>query len=291
MGKRIRKSDDFYQEALIWMGYRYAIGISNYGSERCRELVESLKAFQGLEYDTPEFHALAAEIANYLKRKKIRDVVDLNNRWMERDMMWYSVHYSVGSHSYAGSHCHDIVRYGREVMSQERKEFIAYDIRKMISYQLNYPFNFHMPTEGERRLDPIDLLMRFMEEKDIRTAEQLGKYKWIEVKEGRDGSIFYETRLDGEAKKVSQYAFSWTIDDLLGWDDLAKYFDPRMHKRCKVRYKGKEQVVEYFESWRRKYGCEGEFPYEKLKRPVDGYEKNPQWCTYVNEAYVVEDEV
>ena len=171
MEKKIRKSDDFYQESLIWMGYRFAIGISNCGNERCRELVESLKAFQGIEYDTPEFHALAVEIAKYLKRKKIKDVVDLSNRWMERDMMWYSVHYSVGSHSYAGSHCHDIVRYGREVMSQERKEFMAYDIRKMISYQLNYPFNFHMPTEGERRLDPIDLLMRFLVKNDIKAAE------------------------------------------------------------------------------------------------------------------------
>lgn len=292
MAKRIRKSDDFYQESLIWMGYRFAIGISNCGSERCRELVESLKAFQGIEYDTPEFHTLAEEIAKYLKRKKIRDVVDLSNRWMERDLIWYSVHYSVGSHSYAGSHCHDIVRYGREVMSQERKEFMAYDIRKMISYQLNYPFNFHLPVEAERRLDPIDLLMRFMTENNIQTAEQLAKYRWIEVKECRDGSISYETRLEeDETKKVSPHTFSWTIDDLLAWDDLAKYFDPRMHKRCRVRFKGEEQIVEYFDSWRRKYGCEDEFPYEKLKRPVDSYERNPQICTSICEEYIVEDDI
>lgn len=94
---KIRKSDDFYQEALIWMGYRYAIGLTNFGREREGQLMESLKAFQGIEYDTPEFHAMAEEIAKYLKRKKIKDVVDLSNQWMERDMMWYSVHYSVGS--------------------------------------------------------------------------------------------------------------------------------------------------------------------------------------------------
>ena len=244
---------------------------------------------QGIEYDTPEFHALAEEIAKYLQRKKIKDVVDLSNRWMERDMMWYSVHYSVGSHSYAGSHCHDIVRYGREVMSEERKEFMAYDIRKMISNQLNYPFNFHMPTEGERRLDPIDLLMRFMTENDIQTAEQLEKYRWIGVKESQDGSISYETRLEDETKKVSPHTFSWTIDDLLAWDDLAKYFDPKMHKQCRVIFKGEEQIVEYFDSWRRKYGCEDEFPYVKLKRPVDAYEKNPQIYTSICEEYIVED--
>ena len=105
MANMIRKSDDFYQESLIWMGYRFAIGISNCGSERCRELVESLKAFQGIEYDTPEFHALAEEIAKYLKRKKIKDVVDLSNRWMERDMMWYSVHYDCKNSQFSVALC------------------------------------------------------------------------------------------------------------------------------------------------------------------------------------------
>lgn len=96
------------------MGYRFVIGLTNFGHERESQLEESLKAFQGIEYDTPEFHALADGFAKYLKRKRIKDVLDLSNQWMERDMMWYSVHYSVGSHSYAGSHCHDIVRYGRD---------------------------------------------------------------------------------------------------------------------------------------------------------------------------------
>ena len=194
MGKRIRKSDDFYQEALIWMGYRYAIGLTNFGREREGQLMESLKAFQGVEYDTPEFHALAEEIAKYLQRKKIKDVVDLSNQW-------------------------------------------------------------------------------------------------IEVKESRDGSISYETTLEDDEKNGHAFSFSLTIDDLLAWDDLAKYFDPKMHKRCKVRFKGEEQIVEYFDSWRRKYGCEDEFPYEKLKRPVDSYVKNPQICTSLCEEYIVEDDL
>ena len=172
---KIRKSDDFYQEALVWMGYRYAIGLTGRSSEKGKELVNSLKQFSGIEYDTPEFHALAAEIANYLKRKKIKDVVDLSNRWMERDMMWYAYHYAEGSHSYAGALCRDI--------------------------------------------------------------------------------------------------------------------DPRMHKRCRVCFNGEEQVVEYFDSWRRRYGVIDGLPYEKLKRPVNSYEKNPQICTYINEAFIVEDGV
>ena len=165
--------------------------------------------FSSIEYDTPEFHALAAEIANYLKRKKIKDVVDLCNSWMERDMMWYAYHYAEGSHSYAGSLCHDIVRYGREVLSQERREFVAFDIRREISWHLNIPLNFHLPTGAERRLDPIDLLMDFLVKNDIQKEEQLAKYRWIGVKENPDGSIGYETRLEEDEKKRNMsYFFS-----------------------------------------------------------------------------------
>lgn len=34
---KIRKSDDFYQEALVWMGYRYAIGLTGRSCEKGKE--------------------------------------------------------------------------------------------------------------------------------------------------------------------------------------------------------------------------------------------------------------
>ena len=83
MVSKIKKDSGFYQESLVWMGYRYAIGLAGAKSERGREILDSLGQFRDIEYDTPEFHAFAAEIANYLKRKKIKDVTDLSKRWME----------------------------------------------------------------------------------------------------------------------------------------------------------------------------------------------------------------
>ncbi|MCR5574567.1 MAG: hypothetical protein K6F78_07075 [Bacteroidaceae bacterium] len=288
---RIKKTDDFYQESLIWMGYRYAIGLTDGNSKRGKELLERFKVYRDIEYDTPAFHALAAEIANYLKRKKIKDVVDLSNRWMEGDMMWYSMHYGIGRRTYAGSHCHDIVRYGREVLSPERREFNAYDIRREITMHLNYPFNFHMPSDGERRLDPIDMLMGFLIEHDVRTDEQMAQYKWIEVVEHRDGSISYKWEMEEEPNMRCYHDHISTINSLLEWDDLAKYFDPKFHKRCRVRFEGREQEIEYFDSWDYQYGCPGEFPYRKLKRPIDSYEKKPYMHSYINEEYIVEDDI
>ena len=53
MSNKIKKNDRLYQDALIWMGYRYAIGLTETG-----EAVKQYKLFRDIEYDTPEFHAL-----------------------------------------------------------------------------------------------------------------------------------------------------------------------------------------------------------------------------------------
>lgn len=286
MTNKIKKTDNFYQESLIWMGYRYAIGLT----DKSRKLLEKFKVYRDIEYDSPAFHELAAEIANYLKRKKIKDVVDLSNRWMESDMMWYSIHYALGRKSYAGSHCHDIVRYGRDVLSPERREFCAYDIRREISWHLNISLNFHLLNDAEQRLNPIDLLMRFMLENDIRTDEQLAMYNWIEVKEDGFGDISYNVmEYEEEGKKRCSVGLLSEIDTLLDWDDLAKYFDPKFHKRCRVKYKEEESVVEYFDSWVCRYGELDAFPFQLVKKPIDKYEQNPSCCMYINEEFIVED--
>jgi len=291
MKTKIKKNDYLYQDALIWMGYRYAIGLMHNG-DRDNEEVNRFLQYSRIEYDTPEFHALATEITNYLKRKKISDVMDLSSKWMERDMMWYSIHYGVGSRTYAGSHCHDIIRHGREALTPERREFLAYDIRREITNQLIFTLNFHLPIAGERRLDPIDLLMKFLIDNNIQKEEQLAKFSWIEVKENPDSSIRFETSLaENPSKTDFQYFFSSTVNNLLGWDDLAKYFDPKMHKRCRICFKGDEQVIEYFDSWCPISGQSDQMPYEKLKKPINIYEKNPHLCSYINPKYIVEHEV
>lgn len=289
MTNRIKKTDKFYQESLIWMGYRYAIGLTDNNSESGREILKQFKVYRDIEYNTPAFHELAAEIANYLKRKKIKDVVDLSNRWMESDMMWYSIHYALGSKSYAGSHCHDIVRYGREVLSPERREFCAYDIRREISWHLSISLNFHLRIGAERRLNPVDLLMRFMLENDIRIDEQLAMHKWIEVKEDILGNINYEVEYEEDRANRCSVGLLSDIDALLDWDDLAKYFDPKFHKRCKVKYNGEESVVEYFDSWERRFGEPDAFPFQLVKKPIDKYEQNPSCSMYINEEYIIED--
>jgi len=147
----IKKKEKYYQDALIWMGYRYAIGLTESNSNGKRA-IEQLKVFQAIEFDTPEFHALATEFAQFLKRKKIKDVMDLRQKMLESDLIWYSAHYGIGRHSYAASHCHDIIQYGTDVLSPERQEFLAFDIRRELSTYLSWSTPFRMPVDGERTI-------------------------------------------------------------------------------------------------------------------------------------------
>ena len=189
MANKIKKGSSLYQEALVWMGYRYAIGLTE-----SSDAIKQYKLFRDIEYDTPEFHALASEITNYLRRKKIKDVVDLRDNLQESELIWYSAHYGIKRHSYAASHCHDIIQYSKDVLSPRQKEFMASDIRRELAYNLQVGLNFQIPYSLRDQHDPIDYLMTFLQRTNIFTNEQLKEYKEIEVAESQDGVISFYTR-------------------------------------------------------------------------------------------------
>ena len=72
----LRKTDHLYGEFITYMSYRYAIWLTAGRSERRDRELEQYRLFEQIEFDTPEFHALAGEIAQYLKRKKINTIAD-----------------------------------------------------------------------------------------------------------------------------------------------------------------------------------------------------------------------
>lgn len=55
----------------------------------------------------------------------------------KESLSWMSRNYAMGRHSYAASHCEDIMTYSNEVLSPERKEFMALDI--LNDAALDYP--------------------------------------------------------------------------------------------------------------------------------------------------------
>ena len=285
----LRKTDHLYCEFITYMSYRYAIGLTAGKSERRDRQLEQYRLFEQIAFDTPEFHALAGEIAQYLKRKKISTIADLRDRELEQQLTWFSYHYAMHRHSYAASLCDDIAVYAPQVMSPERQQFTAVDIRREIAMTLSYhSFCFQMPSGFEDTHGPLDTLIRFLVENGIDTEEKLAAYRRIEVVPDPGGSFSYRTEM--AQKPERPFFFSMDIDDLLGWEDLSFLLDPRFHKKCRLRHDGKEEVVTYIDSWWQRYRQDGTRTFERIKRPI-----TPGGNTYrrtaLVEEYIVEDDL
>lgn len=289
MAKRIKRDDDMYKESLSWMSYRYAIGITEYAGRSSQSDAERYRMFRDIEFDTEEFHALAAAFTDFLKRKKIKDIVRLRDRYRENDLIWLSRNYAMGRHSYAASHCEDIMTYSNEVLSPERKEFMALDIRRELADHLRWQsFFFDVPMGIEETQSPLDLFLRFITENGLDTEDKIKEYSHIQVVVAPDGSISY--RSEKKPQENTWFNAYDSIDDYLGWDELASYFLPFCHKKCRVRYDGKESIIPYIDTWVSVHNREGRILYERAKPPIDqipsGFHR-----TYLNEKYIVEDNV
>ena len=290
--KRIKRDDYLYREALSWMSHRYAIGITEFVGRNGESEADRYRMFRDIEYDTEEFHALVNAFTDFLKRKKIADIVQLRDKYRESDLIWLSRNYAMGRHSYAASHCDDIISYADEVLSPERKEFMAQDIRRELGDQLRWcSFFFDLPTGIEQTHSPMDLFLQFITENGIDTEENILEFKHIQVSITPKGKIEYHTQKWDESEKERHYFSAMDhIDDYIGWDDLASYFLPSCHKKCRVVYKGNEYIVPYINSWTREYNKDGLIKYTRVKVRID----KPQGFfrkTFLVEDYIVEDNI
>ena len=276
-----------YIEALSWMSYRYAIGITDYPQRNGLSSAERYRLFRDIEFNTEEFHALASAFNDFLKRKKITDIVALRDKYRENDLIWLSRNYAMGRHSYAASHCDDIMSYSNEVLSPERKEFMARDIRSQISDHLRW-HSFFISRELEETHSPLDLFLQFITDNNIDSDEKFQEYSRIDVYQSSDGHITYAAEKKEHNK--SYFCSMFDIDDYLGWDELASYFLPSCHKKCRIRFNGQESDIPYINYWSKIYDGSGQIRYERVKIPID---KLPSQFrhTYLIEEYIVEDNI
>lgn len=293
MSKRIGKQDDFYKEALAWMGYRYAMGMTDYVGRKGYSELERYRQFMDIEFGSEEFRALVGAFCDFLGRKKIRDVVALKERYLEQDLIWLSKNYALGRHSYAASHWQDIVRYGRDVLTEEQRVHNAIDIRRQIASHLQFgtPM-FRMPYYLEEQYSPMDLFLTFVTERGIDSEEELVRYRSVTVEVTADGRIDYQAELRPESGEGSGRFWAHdSIDGYLGWDALASFFYPVCHKICRVKVEGKEELIRYFDAWQRRYNADGKMLYEKVKVPIDKFQREPWAGWAIREENVVEEDV
>lgn len=250
------KEKDLYDEDLVWMSYRYAIGLKP----------EREDGYFNVDFNSPEYHALVSEFREFLRKKKVRNISDILIKDKKDDLVYLSCHYACGRKSYASLHAGEIAKHAYYTMSNERRKFMSQDIRKEIYSHISFmQCNFRCSYDIMDKYDPIDVFMKFIEDYHVVNKKQLCGYTLVEPVIDSDG-IKFITEWDGTKVEDENNFYPYEVDDYLCWVDLASCFDEDKHSVCVVKYDGKEDKVVYFESWVRDY--DGNITYEDVKAKI-----------------------
>ena len=128
-----------------------------------------------------------SEVNKNVAESFIRDFIRKNTKLTdyEEDCMWMSYRYCIGRHTIA-SHMHpgNIWQNCKNRMSDERSLFTAYDINREIEMYLYFMkpcFRFPLTSLNRIYTSAVDIVCQFMEDYDIKSIEDLIKYKDIHI--------------------------------------------------------------------------------------------------------------
>ena len=179
------------------------------------------------------FNSFNDTVAIDLMKKFIRANTKLDS--YEEDSMWMSYRYCIGRHTIAShmrandiaSHC-----YGR--MSEERSIFTAYDINREIERCLQFgcgpTWLFPITSLNAIYTSAIDIFCQFVEDFEIKTIDDLLKYKEVKV-------ILADNERGYKIETVT-------------WEE---YLRPQVLKVCQNFYNNDAMTTDYawehFEKW------------------------------------------
>lgn len=198
----------------------------------------------------------------------------------EVDAMWMSYRYAIGRHTAAATmHAGNMIKnvYGR--LDDDRTKFYAYDIRREISYHLQWEFNFDMGLYIPRQYyDPFKALIEF--EKTFPVDErEIGVLNYL--REHRVSVSFdaWGYRFDIHPP-IHQYdLYIHNLEDLLVWANAANALDPDKHHKITTEYEGKIETIDAFEIYRINHNLEGNMfciEYVSINEYLENPHKN-QW--------------
>lgn len=213
----------------------------------------------------------------------------------EEMLMWTSYRYCIGRQSYVTSMASEMAQYYYNRLTDERMEFTAKDIRKEIFDKLQwlpFKFNIHRMYDSDP-LNPIDVLLTFIQKENITTLEEFIGYANLEYDVHNDIYTF-----DKKTPTIKSFFSVSYIDELIPWENLAACFDKKNHKIITTEYNGQTETHRCFKSWKRKsVPCEDkqgyyracEFGWESEWVPVDGYVAGNQYI-YIASEYITKVE-
>lgn len=194
----------------------------------------------------------------------------------EETCMWMSYRYAIGRHTIASSmHANDIGTHFFYRLSNDKKEFTAFDIAREIDNILRINFNLYIDHPNDNiNYHPFELLMEFIKNENIKDLNEFNKFKFIKYIVDKDiwNVSYSDSYVDAyhsspigeeqEEKYDKEKIYSiMDLEDLLHWQMLSACFDVKRLKVVKTLYEGKEEEHICFKSYFLQYGHKTE-PYE-----------------------------
>ncbi len=185
----------------------------------------------------------------------------------EEMLMWTSYRYCIGRQTYVTSLAPYIGKKYYPLLSDEKAEHTANDIRNCIADVLNFgalTFRYDSTVMNEHR-DALSDFLTWLNDnvesgKDLIGIDTIECYK-EDYKPDTPKKFFVTKKKHYELPK-----YETDFTDLLEWHKLSCLFDKKSHVKVWVNYKGKDECIECFYAW------------EKLLVPTeDDYYKQAPW--------------
>ena len=187
----------------------------------------------------------------------------------EETCMWMSYRYAIGRHTIAASmHANDIATHFFYRLSNERKEFTAFDIAREIDNILRWEFNLFIEYPNNNiNYRPYEILMDFIKKYNIKDLNEFNKFDRIDYNCSTQEfkikyvpsyiDAYYSSPIGDEQKEVYNRKKNYNtidIEDLRHWQMLSACFDVKRLKVVKTLYEGKEEEHICFKSYLLQYG-------------------------------------
>lgn len=204
------------------------------------------------------------------------------------DLIWMSYRYCIGRKTIvAHSHAGDIAQNSYYHFSDDRKEFMATDIRKCINDTINWRKNIDchdyrivIPDDGMSRI-----IYSLIKEHGIKLSKKFNfdDYKYVIDNSSIEIKKYEENK--GEIKNVSS-SFIVDFHDCLPWIKLANLFDKKCHRNITTEFNGEIKTAE----------C---FPYPYICISGDDIIIDKKWCnierylentvvdSYIDDRYII----
>lgn len=231
-----------------------------------------------------------------MAKKKQKETLSLD----EEMLMWTSYRYCIGRKSYVNSLASYIGKKYYHLLSDERAEITAQDIRRCISDTLHFgaiTFTYEGSVSEKERDALSDFLIWLTENvtdsKDLHNIDTITCYK--DSYKADAPKKYFTTK----THRLHLDAYEHDFSDLIVWHTLSSLFDKKNHKILTVNYNGEEKKVEAFECWCKKIApIENEpnyyravpWKYTKAYITVEAYLNKGEHAPYVNEEYIIKIE-